>query len=198
MATDTVAPASNRPRPWLVVALGVVLVVFVVTRFWPFARPATAPGRAQPPRAQARAADNGTLDPEDLKVRLEDLKARRPDWGEVDRNPFAFEPKAAPPPPPDTAAAQRPAEPEAPAAPPPPPPPPPIPLKFIGIVEGRGVGKVAAFSDCVRTFHGREGDLVDGRYRLLKIGVESVTMTYADGRGGPQTIRLSGEECVKK
>jgi hypothetical protein len=195
MATDTAARAGNRPRPWLVIALGVVLAVFLVTRFWPTPSPAPAPGGARP-RTPARAADDGVVDPEDLQVRLEELKTPRANPGQVERNPFRFEPKA---PPPDlSAAAKRPADPEGPVVPPPPPPPPPIPLKFIGTVEGRGVGKVAAFSDCLRTFYGREGDLVDGRYRLLKIGVESVTMTYADGRGGPQAIRLSGQECVKK
>lgn len=195
MATDTTAIATNRPRPWLLVALGVVVVVFLLTRFWPSPTPATAPGRAQP-RPQARAADNGSVDPEDLDVRLDELKAPRPGPGDVERNPFRFEAREPPAPPPGLTG-RRP-DPEGPAGPPPPPPPPPIPLKFIGIVEGRGVGKVAAFSDCVRTFYGREGDLVDGRYRLLTIGVESVTMAHADGRGGAQTIRLSGQECVKK
>lgn len=197
MATETPASAvTNRPRPWLVIALGVALAVFLATRFWPSPQSA-APGPQA--RTQARSggkpADDGVIDPEDLKVRLESLKAARPDPGEVERNPFRFEPKA---PPPDLNPKPRPVEPEGPVVPPLPPPPPPIPLKFIGIVEGRGVGKVAAFSDCKRTFYGREGDTVDGRYRLLNIGVESVVMANLDGRGGPQTIRLSGQECIGK
>jgi hypothetical protein len=40
--------------------------------------------------------------------------------------------------------------------------------------------------------NGREGDIIDGRYRLLKIGVESADLAYMDGRGR-QTIRLSGQ-----
>jgi hypothetical protein len=195
MATDTTAPTPNRPRPWLVIALGVVLVAFLASKFWPSPEPAAGPARQQA-QAGARGADNGTIDPEDLKVRLEALKDTRPDPGEVDRNPFRFEPKA-PPPDPNPKPPPGPVEPEGPVVPPGPPPPPPIPLKFIGIVEGRGVGKVAAFSDCKRTFYGREGDIVDGRYRLLKIGVESVTMNYADGRG-LQTIRMSGQDCIGK
>jgi len=39
--------------------------------------------------------------------------------------------------------------------------------------------------------YGKEGDIIDGRYRILKIGVESIEMAYLDGRGR-QTIRLSG------
>ena len=42
---------------------------------------------------------------------------------------------------------------------------------------------------------GREGEIIDGRYRLVRIGVESVVMEYVDGRGRT-TIRLSGQECV--
>lgn len=194
MATDTPASNPNRPRPWLVVALGLVVALYLVVTFWP-SQPTPA-GQA-PARPAARAAANGAIGPEELKVRLEALKDVRPDPGEVERNPFRFEAKAAPPPassaPPTFAPAPDPTPPE----PIGPPPPPPIPLKFIGIVEGRGVGKVAAFSDCKRTFYGREGDIVDGRYKLLKIGVESVTMSYPDGRG-QQTIRFSGQECIGK
>jgi hypothetical protein len=81
--------------------------------------------------------------------------------------------------------------------PPLPPPPPKIPLKFIGIIEERGGGKLAAFSDCRVTMHGREGEIVAGQYRLVHIGIESVVMEYADGRGR-ETIRMSGQECVGK
>ena len=40
--------------------------------------------------------------------------------------------------------------------------------------------------------HGKEGDIIDGRYRILKIGTESIEMAYPDGRGR-QTIRLTGQ-----
>jgi aryl carrier-like protein len=39
---------------------------------------------------------------------------------------------------------------------------------------------------------GREGDTVDGRYRMLRVGLDSIEMAYLDGRGR-QTIRLSGQ-----
>jgi hypothetical protein len=73
------------------------------------------------------------------------------------------------------------------------PPLPPIPLRFIGIVEAPGQAKrLAALVDSTgHTFQGREGDVVVGQYRILKIGVESIDMAYLDGRGR-QTIRLSG------
>ena len=54
-------------------------------------------------------------------------------------------------------------------------------------------GKVAIFRDSGgNIIDGKEGAIIDGRYRLLKIGVESADLAYADGRGR-QTIRLSGQ-----
>ena len=72
-------------------------------------------------------------------------------------------------------------------------PPPPIPLKFIGIVDVPGQSKkIAALTDSKGSvFHGMEGETVEGRYKILKIGVESIEMSYIDGRGR-QTIRLTG------
>jgi hypothetical protein len=40
--------------------------------------------------------------------------------------------------------------------------------------------------------YGKEGETVLGQYRVLKIGVESIDIAYADGRGR-QTIRLTGQ-----
>jgi hypothetical protein len=40
--------------------------------------------------------------------------------------------------------------------------------------------------------NGREGDLIEGRYRVLRVGADSLDLAYADGRGR-QTIRLSGQ-----
>ena len=70
---------------------------------------------------------------------------------------------------------------------------PQIPLRFIGIVEAPTQSKrIAALVDSTgHPFQGREGDVVAGQYRILKIGVESIEMAYLDGRGR-QTIRLSG------
>jgi hypothetical protein len=193
MVTEKPAPGTARPRPWLLVLLGVVLALFFAVKYWPSPAPSPAPVRTQ--ARPAKAADNGTVHPEELKVRLEALKEPRPEPGAAERNPFRFKP---PPPPPVTPTpvykpAPEPVVPTVPAVPPPP----PIPLKYIALVEGKDVGKVAAFSDCKRTFYGREGDIVDGRYRLVKIGMESVTMTHLDGRG-QQTIRLSGQDCIGK
>jgi hypothetical protein len=76
--------------------------------------------------------------------------------------------------------------------PPGPPPLPPIALKYIGVLE-TAQGRRAVFRGTGgEIVNGSEGDIVDGRYRLLKIGAESADLAYADGRG-QQTIRLSGQ-----
>ena len=65
-------------------------------------------------------------------------------------------------------------------------------LKYIGVLE-TAQGRVAAFRDSGGDIvYGKEGDIIDGRFRLLKIGVESADLAYVDGRGR-QTIRLSGQ-----
>jgi hypothetical protein len=126
-------------------------------------------------------------------VHLEALNAERPKPEGSDRNLFRFKPPPAPP-----VAAARPTAPPpvapVPSGPPPPPPVPPITLKFIGILEpGGDKPKIAVLSDGSGgpPLYGREGDAVLGRYRILKIGVESIEMAYLDGRGR-QTIRLTG------
>jgi hypothetical protein len=71
------------------------------------------------------------------------------------------------------------------------PPPPPIPLKFIGTLV-KGGKKVAIFSDGRGLpLWGTEGELILGQFRIVRIGVESVDMEYADGRGR-QTIPMRG------
>jgi hypothetical protein len=72
-----------------------------------------------------------------------------------------------------------------------PPPPPPITVKFIGVVSRRDVGKVAVLSDGKNVYYGREGEIVDGRWRIVAIGEESLQIEYVDGRGR-QTVRLTG------
>jgi hypothetical protein len=182
--------SSSRPRPWLLIALGLAVVLFVANWMWP-----TSSATPQVPASnQARTAqqrrDRTTVDPSDLSVRLDALSAERPGAEAVERNPFRFQPKAPPPSPPGAAKPTPVTNPEPPPVPAEPPPP-PIPLKFIGIVEKQGL-KVAALSDCRSTpLYGAEGATIDGRYRLIRIGVESIVIEHIDGRGRT-TVRLDG------
>jgi hypothetical protein len=199
--------ATERRRQLILAAL-VVVLLGVIYRLWTATTPApiaasnqsagnTAATRSQTPARTGRGAGTaGPTDPKGIQapdVHLEALNAERLQ-PTSERNLFRFRPKAPPPPPPGPP--PPPAPPPGPPPPPPPPPgppaPPPITLRFIGILDVPGRGqKIAALSDGRNTFHGVEGDIIEGRYRILKIGVESIEIAYVDGRGR-QTIRLTG------
>ena len=126
-------------------------------------------------------------------MRLDVLKRTRPEPGEADRDPFTFEARRTA----RSAEAPGPTPPQ-PTAPTPvaelqgPPPAPPITLRFIGILNAASTSKIAVLSDGKgNVFYGREGETIDGRYRIDRIGVESIDMAWTDGRGH-QVIRLSG------
>jgi hypothetical protein len=191
--------ATERRRQQLLLGTLVVILLIAIYRMWPAtsATPATTSnrqGQSSVPRAQGTQATAGDAP----DVHLEALQGERPKPGSADRDLFRYKPKAAPPAP----VAPRPTQPTAPATavaavptgPPPPPPVPPITLKFIGVMEvPTQARKIAVLSDGRGApFTGREGEVVDGRYRILKIGVESIDIAYADGRGR-QTIRLTGQ-----
>lgn len=148
------------------------------------------------PRPAARPASTGHAGVQN--VELAALKQPQPEIESGDRDPFRF--KAADPPPPQPGVpggGGGPGNPgggtaAGPGAPPGPPTVPPIPLHFIGVVDKTThKQKVAVLTDGRGVFYGGEGDIIEGRYRILRIGVESIEMVYVDGRGA-QTIRLSG------
>jgi hypothetical protein len=177
-------------RPVVLLAmLGVLLVVVVI------ARRGESPTSTDPRAAGARQAATTASAKETAvaDLRLDRLKAEDTELGPTTRNPFQFKPKPAPPAPrAEASAAKAPVVVAPPPVPQGPPPPPPIALKYIGVLE-TGQGRVAIFRDTGGDIvNGKEGDIIDGRYRLLKIGVESADLAYVDGRGR-QTIRLSGQ-----
>jgi hypothetical protein len=126
-------------------------------------------------------------------VRLDRITAERPDPDEGVRSPFrlgaaAVSPRPVLPPEaglvPDPVA---PAEDKAGT-----PRPPAMSVKFIGVVEApQSTGRVAVLSDGRYVYHGRQGEVIDGRYKILKIGVESIEIEILNG-GGRRTIRLTG------
>lgn len=148
-----------------------------------------APVRQTAPAASGRAAQSGGPVAD---VRLDLLAATAGDAATVARNPFRFQQRAVP------ATTRRAAAPPpqftAPPVPTGPPPPPPITLRYIGVIEAPPkTGRVALLSDGRGgLMYGREGDTVDGRYKMLRVGLDSIEMAYLDGRGR-QTIRLSGQ-----
>lgn len=185
---------GERQRPWILAALALALAT-VVYRAWPTtSAPAaaasngrgTAPSASRAPRSQATDA----AAPAAVDVHLAALSGDRVKPVDEERNLFRFKPKPPPPPPPAPVRAPGPVNP----VPTGPAPPPAITLKFIGLFEtGEQKPKIAILSDSSgHVFYGTEGGPpIEGRYRILKIGAESIEMSYLDGRGR-QTIRLSG------
>jgi len=179
-------PAERRK----LIALGVLLVglgIVVYYGWWSQAQPATASSNGSTSGATAPRSTSIAPAPD---VHLPSLSAPHPKPESDGRNLFREKPKPLPPPPPPPRTAPVVV---APTGPPPPAPPPPIPLKFIGIVEAtERKAKIAVLSDGrSQPVYGAEGQTVLGMYRILHIGVESIEMSYLDGRGR-QTIRLTG------
>jgi hypothetical protein len=174
--------------------MGAGAVALLVAAIWTM-RPSTpvspAPG-AIPAARQPGTAAQGAPAPV-APVKLDTLTASRAEPSEADRNPFRYRSRVvAPPPRPVSTEPSEAAEMPRPAPPSGPPPTPPIPLKFIGLLERANGVKWAVLSDGKVVMHGREGDIVDGRYRIVKIGTESIELTHADGRGR-QVVRLTGQ-----
>jgi hypothetical protein len=187
------AKSIQRPRVVILGLAAITLAGVLLYTMWPAATPVPPPSNQ--PRVQQRpVATSASGGPGELVVRLDDLKQPPPQPGDDGRNPFRFyvppppPPKPPPPPPPPVRVPQVGDEDY---RPPPPPPPPPIPLKFIGTME-QGKKKVAIFSDGKGVpMYASEGELVLGQYRVVRIGIESVVMEYADGKGR-QTIPMRG------
>ena len=184
---------GDRRVVWLGATLMLALIAVIVARSGsdaPIARAPRAPAPAAPAAKQAE-----TMPPAEVNIKALSVERGRP--SEAARDPFQFGAKRAPEPavtpkripgvPDDQVGAPPP--PRVPAGPPPPP---PITLKFIGLVQKADGTKFAVLSDGKRVIHGTEGEEIEGRYKIWKIGTESIEIAYIDGRGR-QTIRLTGQ-----
>lgn len=186
--------AAERRTIWLGVGLVVAISALLIAKS--MSDPQAVAGRRNAPaRATARGAAQDAANDSAAAVNLAQLSQARGEPADGARNPFRFRPKPAPPPP-QAAASQGPAQivtgPPAPIVPAGPPPPPPIALKFIGIVQKADGTRIAVLSDGKRPYYGVDGQEIEGQYRIVKIGLESVEISYIDGRGR-QTLRLNGQ-----
>ena len=188
-------PKRQREITLAIVAL--LLAVGVYTAYRTLSNPANtssaAPSSSKGGGAPARRADGNTGKSSEVEapdVHLQALNEGRPKPNPGGRDLFRYRMKPPPPPPPPP---RIPVGPQPPPPPPAPPPLPPISLKFIGVIDMPAPAKrVAVLSDGRGApMYGHEGDTVLGQYRILRIGAESIEMSYLDGRGR-QTIRLSG------
>lgn len=148
---------------------------------------ADAASVGQSPSANRGPAGPGLVTAPD--VRLESLDADRARPAGAERNLFRFGARPAAerrpsedrlPPPAPTPAQSAPTTPSV----------APITLKFIGVVQATAQAQTyAVLRDDRGVYHGREGDVIEGRYRILRIGTESIELAYVNG-SGRQTIRL--------
>lgn len=180
------------------VLLGALVTVMGGTLAFQLSGDDTA-GTTSRPSNQASRRARGAKDAPVLAnvedVGIERLTVARDELQPVERNPFRFRPKPAPPPPPPPPrVVARPVAPVAPSAPSGPPPPPPIALRYIGFADEVGpTPRFGVFSDGKgMVANAKEGDILEGRYRVLRVGTDSAELVYLDGRGR-QTIPLKGQ-----
>lgn len=172
-----------------------LLSVLAVVLAWQYLG-ASAPEPAAVVQAR-RAAALAAMPAPPADVGLSALESPRPGPADGGRNPFVFGAREVVQSAPSgrrssDADAGTPAPPV--FQPPAPPPLPPIPFKFIGLVEGESSARrIAVLSDSKGlVVHGTEGAIIDGRFRIMAIGADSLDIAYADGRGR-QTLRLTGQ-----
>lgn len=114
-------------------------------------------------RGTGRVASTAPLDPTLRTDRLKNSEAA--EYKGSGRN--IFEAQATPPPP--IPQPTHPVVAAQPIGPPVPPPPPPIPLKFFGFANKPGEPKSVFLANGDAVFIGREGDIVNRRYKILRI-----------------------------
>jgi hypothetical protein len=190
------------------VLLGAILVLLASVLYWQSARTEvtpvefsaamrqSAPGAAGAPDAPPAARPGPAAGPAAIPaVGLASLDRAQPEPADSGRDPFRF--GSAPAAVPGGGSTGRgfggaaAAQPAVPAPPQEPAGPPPIPLRFIGIAR-QGEGRMyAVLRDDRGVYYGAEGDVVEGRYRILRVSTDTVELSYVDGRGRV-TIPMSG------
>ena len=170
-------------------AVAVVIVAVTIARDNTPDNSGAAPARRGAGSTPAAAVPVPVAD-----VKLELLQQGRPEPKKGQRNLFRFEQRAAPAPPPAAGPATPPPGTPPPVVPSGPPPPPPIGLRYIGLVDAPTQGgRIAILSDGRgNIFYGKDGDIIEGRYQVLKVSPDAAELSYLDGRGR-QTIRLTGQ-----
>lgn len=185
-------PGPKRTRlVALLSLLGVALVVLVWRGpLWggatsnggaPPAAPPVPTGLQSRAGSQAKPAQGAAMP---VPVNLDKLEPV-PDEPTAARNLFRFgAPPPPPPPPPTKAVEQKPIVVEAPK----PVYPPPIDLQLKGITQATAQTPAIAWlkdpkAPDSRILPGSEGQIVDGKYKVVKVGKESVIVSYVDGTG---------------
>jgi hypothetical protein len=176
-----------------VVVLAALLTLFVVVLWWNLGRGVPSQATVSTDRRGAqpsRTAASGDTPVE--AIRLDALAKPRPTPVPRGRDPFRFRGRVEDTPAPETSAPSEMAGTPTESAPAVPAGPPPIPLRFIGVVRtAQGNQLIAVLSDGTGIYRGGEGDIIEGRYKIVRVGLDSVELAYLDGRG-QQVLRPSG------
>jgi hypothetical protein len=181
---------STVARQSLLLAVLVAVLAAVVVYQMRGPEPAAAPLSSSNPAAGAQ--DGGAARGEVTDVRLELLTTDASAFRAPRRDPFQFRTNTPPP-----VVERAPVAPPVNRTPPPPPPParPPISasIRLLGIYDVSG-RRVAVLHDGTKNppIHGVQGDVIEGRYRLLRVDQSAVELAYLDG-GSPQRIPLPGQ-----
>jgi hypothetical protein len=183
--------ATTRRQIVLLALLAAVLAVVLFVQFSGDDGPRSS---AVPSGGTARRPAGVEADVPVTGLNLAALQSARPDLPDAERNPFRFERRLSAREAADERATARAALMTQEEMMPLPPPPRPIPLRFIGLIGGPASGgRLAVFSDRRgNVFQAREGDIIEGQYRVLRVGEEAAELVHLDG-GGRQSIRLSGQ-----
>ncbi len=155
--------------------LAALVVVFVAVNFRYFGGSTTSSAPASNPAAPARPGKPESRIP-DADLRLQSLEPSvRAAIGEIGRNIFEYGHRPAPE---GTVAKVKPVDP----GPEPPPPPPKPPVRFYGFAEGSASGNRRVFlTDGEGVFVAKQGDVILRRYRLTRIGNDSIDIEEISG-----------------
>jgi len=194
-------PGPQRRRLFLMI--GALVVIYVVLSKFAGGEPLPIPQttgpaptskpavRASGPNTRANAQKKAeATKPVALKLKQIEEVPAEPEAG---RNLFRF---GVPPLPPQPKFMPLPAPPPpVPQGPPPPPPIPPIPLVLTQVIPDPAVaGRLRAYlaeKNSGVVFEAMQGQVVDGKYKLLAVGQTSVVMSYLDGTG-QRTLTVGG------
>jgi hypothetical protein len=167
--------AENKNKLYAMLVLMAVAAFFFLRILWSSDAPPTTvsasiPNTASPAGATAQGRRKATA-PLDPTLRTDLLKnSEAAEYKGSGRN--IFEAQATPAP--ITKEKIAVVVPPQPIGPPPPPPPPPIPLKFFGFASKPGQQKSIFLVNGDSIFIGREGDIVNRRYKILHISPSQV------------------------
>ena len=162
--------AENKKKLYAMVGLAVLAVLLGLRAILSFGGPSATVNASIPngANAQSEGGRGKSGPPLDPTLRTDLLKnSEDAEYKGTGRN--IFEAHAAPPPLPQPIKQVVQKQPIGPPPPPPPAPPPPIPLKFYGFANKPGEPKSIFLAQGDDIFIGREGDIVNRRYKIIRI-----------------------------